>query len=239
MKTLPVMLLCCAPLALVAGQPRAARQDAAVKAIVDKARAALGGEEKLSKIRAATWKGKGNVRFMGQLFGYSGSWSMQGASQSLLALDIAIDKNNIPYARVISGENVWVKIGQGIQKLKKEDMDELRREAYWRWVTTLVPLGDKGFKLEPLGELTVNDVPTVGLKVHRKGEPTIDLYFEKATGVLVKSAHPVREGGKEVIQESVWSAFEMQDGLRRPTRVSLTRDGNMYAEGELSDFRLF
>lgn len=238
MKTLRNAAICCLALALTATVGRAASQDAAVKAIVDKAREALGGEDKLSKHHAATWKGKGTVRFMGQPLGYAGAWQTQAADQSHVSLDITIEKNTVPYAKGVGGDKVWVKIGQGIQKLSKADVEELREEAYVRWLTTMLPLRDKQFKLEPLGELRVGDVDTVGLKVLIKGHRPVDLYFEKATGVLVKCVHPVRENERELIQETIWSVFEMQDGLRRPTRVVTTRDGNPYIDGELSDFRL-
>jgi hypothetical protein len=224
-------LLLAAPVGGVASQD-------AVKAVVDKARAALGGEDRLAKHRAATWKGKGTVRFMGQPLGYAGAWQTQAADQSHVGLDITIEKNTVPYAKVVGGDKVWVKIGQGIQKLSKAEVEELREEAYVRWLTTMLPLRDREIKLEPLGELRVGDLDTVGLKVQRKGRRPVDLYFDKTTGVLVKCTHMVREGERELIQDTVWSAFEMQDGLRRPTRVVTTRDGNPYIDGELSEFRL-
>jgi hypothetical protein len=55
--------LAAALLAVMIGQARADDKDA--KAILDKAIAALGGEEKLGKAQAFSWKSKGTIVFNG------------------------------------------------------------------------------------------------------------------------------------------------------------------------------
>ena len=47
------------------GSATRAADDKEAKAILDKAIKALGGEEKLSKVKAATWKGKGTNQIDG------------------------------------------------------------------------------------------------------------------------------------------------------------------------------
>jgi hypothetical protein len=225
-----------ATLLVAPGAPAGGGAD--VKAVLELARKALGGEERLTKVRAATWKGKGKVRFMGATFGYSGDWFTPAPDKSRVALELRLNDNPINYAKVVGPGGAWVKINDSFLKQSKEELEELREEAYARWVMTLLPLTEKGFKLEPLGEVRVGDQPAVGLKVTHKGHRPIDLYFDKATGVLVRSLHTVREGDRERSQETVWSEFQKQDGLLRPTRVVMKRDGEPYAEGEMSDFRL-
>ncbi|HYT92582.1 MAG TPA: hypothetical protein VEL76_27955 [Gemmataceae bacterium] len=236
MRTARYALLLAGALAFSALAARAGN-DADVKPIVDKALQALGGE-KLAKAQAATWKGQGKVRFMGTQFGYSGDWATQGPEQSRVALRLTLNNNSIDYLKAVNATGAGVKINQTPFMTTKQDKDEMREEAYWRWVVSLLPLRDKQFKLEPLGELEVGTYKTVGLKVSRKGRRTIDLYFDKGTGVLVKSIHPVVDNTKEVLQETLWSELKMQNGLLRPTQMVMTRDGQPYAEGELSDFQL-
>ncbi len=209
-----------------------------VKPVVDLALKALGSEERLAKVQGATWKGKGTVRFMGQPFDYSGDWFTRSADQSRLALQLKLKDATFTYAKVINKEGAWVKINDGFLKQSKEELQELREEAYVRWVATILPLRRKEFKLEPLGEVRVGEQQTVGLKVSHKDHRPIDLFFDKTTGVLVRSLHTVRDSGKELTQETLWSEFRKQDELLRPTRVVMKRDGEPYAEGELSDFRL-
>ncbi|MCI0456836.1 MAG: hypothetical protein L0Z62_07655 [Gemmataceae bacterium] len=209
-----------------------------VKPVVDLALKALGGEERLARAQGATWKGKGTVRFMGQPFDYSGDWFTRSADLSRVALQLKLKDATFTYAKVVNKEGAWVKINDGFLKQSKQELEELREEAYVRWVVSMLPLRQKEFKLEPLGEVRVGDQQTVGLKVSHKDHRPIDLFFDKATGVLVRSLHTVRDTGKELTQETLWSEFRKQDELLRPTRVVMKRDGEPYAEGELSDFRL-
>jgi hypothetical protein len=234
-KARPVLLL--AGLLAYSAMRASAGGAADVKPIVDKALQALGGEQ-FAKAHAATWKGQGKVRFMGQPFGYSGDWATQGPEQSRLTLRLTLNNNTIDYVKVVNAGGAGVKINQTPFMTTRQDKEEMRAEAYWRWVVSLLPLRDKQFKLEPLGELEVGAYKTVGLKVSRKGRRPIDLYFDKETGVLVKSIHAVMDNGKEVTQETLWSELKMQNGLLRPTQIVMTRDGQPYAEGELSDFQL-
>ncbi|TMQ33295.1 MAG: hypothetical protein E6K70_13850, partial [Planctomycetota bacterium] len=48
------------------------------QAILDKAIKALGGEEKLSKVKAASWKGKGTINFGGNEMEFTSQTTAQG-----------------------------------------------------------------------------------------------------------------------------------------------------------------
>ncbi len=220
----------------LAGAARAA--DDEIKTIVDKARKVLGGDEQLAKVKAATWKGKGTVHFMGQPFIHTGQWFMQGPELSAVNLEITADCNRIKFVSVVNGENAWTKIGEGVQKLTKEQINELREEAYARWLTYLLPLKDKDFKLQALGELKSGEQTLVGVKVSHPKHRDVDLFFDKETGLLIKTETRVIVNGKEMPQETAYSEFEVQNGLKRPAKITIKRDGGSHVAAELSDFKL-
>jgi len=55
------------------------------------------------------------------------------------------------------------------------------------WVAMLAPLKDKAYTLAPIGEVKVEDRPALGLRVSRKGNRDINLYFDKKTYLRVKT----------------------------------------------------
>src|SRR5688572_12813643 len=76
-------------LALAAGLGSTARAPAAPEAtaVLDKAIQALGGEEKLGKVKATSWTTKGSVTFMGSEFQVSTQSTVQGLDHARLEFE--------------------------------------------------------------------------------------------------------------------------------------------------------
>jgi hypothetical protein len=71
-------------------------------------------------------------------------------------------------------------------------------------VAGLVPLlREKGFTFRPLGDATVDGRAARGVQVSSRGQPDVSLYFDKASGVLVKYASRLPQAGREVAHEVV------------------------------------
>ena len=74
------------------GSPVRAEATGEANAILDKAIRALGGEEKLSKVKAASWKGKGTISIMGGDNSFTNQFVVQGidrlgSTRSLVVLE--------------------------------------------------------------------------------------------------------------------------------------------------------
>src|SRR5262249_47048090 len=66
-----------------------ADEQADLKVLLDKAIKARGGEEKLAKYKAATWKAKGKFHGLGQPFDFGGEWATQpGMSRSVFEFEL-------------------------------------------------------------------------------------------------------------------------------------------------------
>jgi hypothetical protein len=87
---------------------------------------------------------------------------------------------------------------------------EAKEQAHAGWVATLAPLKDaKRFTLATLGEIKVEDKPALGVKVSRQGPRDVDLYFDKRSGLLVRTEWPASRTtspGQEVTEESSWAS---------------------------------
>jgi hypothetical protein len=94
---------------------------------------------------------------------------------------------------------------------------------------------EKGFKLEPLGEVEVKDRPAVGIRVLSKGHRDINLYFDKKTHQVVKTERRViDDNGMEVSQENFLTPGK-GPGLEG-TRLTIHRDGKLFIEAEVTTF---
>src|SRR5262249_51138631 len=118
---------------------------------------------------------------------------------------------------------------------------EAQEELYAQSVETLVPLRDKAFTLAPVGEVKVGDQPAIGVRVSRKDHRDISLFFDKDKGLLLKSERIVKDemaGGKEVLQESVYSNYKYTDAGLAAMKITIKRDGKPYVDSETKEVKL-
>lgn len=229
-----IILCIAATVALLAGTNRCrADEQTELRAIIDKAITAAGGEGKLAKFKAQTWKGKGTYYGMGDGQPYTANYAVQWPGRFRFEVEGA-------FTIVLAGDKGWVKTANGTVDLPAEQVAAQKEEHYAGWVATLLPLKDKAFQLSPIGELKVGDRNTVGVRVSRKDRPDVNLYFDKEKGLLAKIEHPVKSrelGGKEVTQEVFHSDYREIEGAKIAMKIVLKRDGKLFVEGENSDVK--
>src|SRR5262249_52933043 len=106
----------------------------------------------------------------------------------------------------------------------------------------LVPLSDKAFKFAPLGDVQVDDKPAVGVRVSKEGQRDVNLYFDKASNLVVKTEHQVKDvkggGNKEMSQESFLSEYKNFQEAKFPPKVVIKREGKLYVEATMSELQL-
>lgn len=232
----------CAVLAvgLVLAGATAGRADdaAAARAIVDKALKAHGGADALAKVPAITVKFKGTFHGMGAAIPLAGEIVSFGPEKQKIDAEVDVGGQKFRVVNVLNGDKGWARMGDATTEMDKDMLEEAKEQAYAGWLTTLIPLKDKKFTLATTGEVQVGGRPAVGVKVSSKGRRDVDLYFDKETGVLVRSEGRVKdEGGKEVTEESLFEEYKEIQGVKQPTKLTVNRDGKLYLEGELSDYQ--
>jgi hypothetical protein len=84
----------------------------------------------------------------------------------------------------------------------------------------------------------VRDKEVVGVAVKSKGFKDVKLFFDKQTGLLVKTA---RQGlspeGKEVGAELIYLEHKKFDGILRPSKAELYMDGKLTTTTELVELK--
>lgn len=226
-------------LALTAAAARA-DDKADTRAVIDKAIQARGGEEKLAKVKAVHFKGKGKFYGMGDGIDYTGDWTIQPPDKVRFQFDFEVNGMRVAFVIVFDGKKGWMKINENTMDMDEDAVTEIKEDVYAGRVESLVPLiKDKGFELSPLGEVKIGDHQAVGVRIAHKGHRDINLYFDKKTGLPVKSERMIKDhmmGGKERTQETLHSDYKDVGGVQHGMKVLIKRDGEKFVESELTDF---
>jgi hypothetical protein len=208
------LLLSWLALAVGVGGAAGARAQDEPRAIVARAIAAQGGEERLvvGAVRAVKIKGVlcypvQGPAFTGELFS-----SPSGRVKSALHLEVGTTR--ISVTQLLDGKGGWRSLDGRVEDLKGPTLADLQRSAHVERLLTLVPLlRDPALTLASLGESAVDGRPALGVKVTGVDRPEVSLYFDRASHLLVKYAYreedPVSKN--EVLSETVLGDYREPD----------------------------
>lgn len=231
-------LVLAAVVVLSAASAVRADEQADLKALVDKAIKAAGGEEKLKKFGGMTLKGRGTVFADNQEIQFSVDGAAQGLDRFRLDMEATVAGNAIKVLAVFQVDKVWAKVNERVEQAPEEVGVWMKCETYaLRLAQTLLPLKDTACKLTPMGEVAVGGRPAVGVKAAAKDRPEVNLFFDKETGLLVRMDLQVKDmpGMPEVTHEFLFSEPKELSGLKHFSKMVLNRDGKKLMEVELTE----
>ncbi|HZZ73886.1 MAG TPA: hypothetical protein VFE24_16660 [Pirellulales bacterium] len=204
-----------------------------VSTILDKALAARGGA-KAPVLKAATWKEEGTYYGMGDAgLPYTATCAMQMPDK------LRMEVSGV-FTMVVDGDKGWQSAGDARAELSKEQLAAQQNLLYSVKVTAIHVLKmDKGFKIEKIDDLKVNDRPAYGLKVTLDKHPDIKLYFDKETFLVVQNEMRTysAEQSKEVEQQELYSDYKDVDGRKQAGTITILHDGKKYVEFKITDFK--
>jgi hypothetical protein len=206
--------------------------DESARSLVDKAIQAAGGAKNLAKHKAFTFSEKGTYYGMGDGLPFEGKYAVQRPKQFRMVIKDV-------FTIVLNGDKGWVKSPNDTKEMNEDELQQQQIEARAGWITTLLPLKDKAFNLKKLEDVEVDGKAAAGVLVSRKGYPDVKIYFDKKSGLVVKSAHQAKsseENFKEVNQETYLSDYREVAGAQVAHKIVIKRDGKNYVEGEISGY---
>jgi hypothetical protein len=218
---------------------RADEKDA--KAIVDKGIKALGGEEKLTKAGIYSLKSKGTISFGGNESEFTSHATHQGVDRCRSEFEGKFGDNDVKGVTVVSGDKGWRKFNENDSELDGDALvNEKHRINMQTIPTVLVPLKEKGFKIDSAAEEKVGDKPAAGIKVTGPEGKEFKLYFDKESGLPVKMVATVAGfgGGEEFTQETTFSDYKDFAGIKKATKISSTRNGEKFVDVEVTEFKV-
>jgi hypothetical protein len=220
------------------GLSRADEKDATP--ILDKAIKALGGEEKLTKIKAYSVKSKGTITFGGNDNDFTAKATHEGLDHYRSEFEGKFGDNDVKGTTVLNGEKGWRKFGDMEMELDGDAVTNEKRTIYLSVVPSLiVHLKGKGFKAEAAGEEKVGDKPAAVVKVTGPDSKDFKLFFDKESGLPVKMvATVVGFDGNEFTQETSYENYKDFDGIKKATKLDAKRDGEKFVSTELTEFKV-
>jgi len=214
--------------------------DKDANAILDKAIKAVGGEEKLKKAEAITWKSKGTISFGGNETEIKGTVTSQGLDRHRREVEGEFGGEPRKFVVVLSGDKGWRKFGDDPMEMDADGLANEKRSVYLEIVaTTLVPLKGNGFKLEAAAEEKVGDKPAAAIKVTGPDKKDFTIYFDKESGLPVKLvAKVIGFQGEEYTQDTTYKDYKDFDGIKKATKVESKRDGEDFIKSEITEFKV-
>ncbi len=214
--------------------------DETAKATLDKAIKALGGEEKLAKVEAFTWKSKGKFIINGSDNNFNSHVTVQGFDQYRSEFEGEFNGNAVKGVTVLKGKKGWRKFGDQLMEMDDDQVANEKRSIYLLIIpTTLVALKDKKFEISTASQEKVGDKPAVSIKVKGPDGKDFTIYFDKESSVPIKLvAKMTGFMGEEFTMETSFANYKDFDGIQKATRIESNRDGEKFLDAELTEFKI-
>ena len=209
-------------------------------AVLDKAIKALGGEEKLKKVGATSWKSKLTFSFNGNTNKVTAQAIVQGLEHYRTEFEGEFGGTPVKGVTVLNGDKGWRRFGDNKSDMDDDAVANEKRQVYLLVIPSqLIPLKGTGFKLEGVAEVKVADKPAAGIKATGPDGKDFTLYFDKASGLPVKLvAKVVGFQGDPFTQETTYTDYKEFDGIKRATKAESKRDGEDFIKSEMTEFKI-
>ena len=212
--------------------------DADARAIVEKAVKAL-GHKPGDRPTAIAWRDNGKFSGGGMSMPYVGDFAYQWPDKYRFAINAEVEGMKLTFTAIANGNKAWESALGMTQEMADEKHAYFMDQVYTLGVTSLLPLlTEKGYALATAGEKDVNGKKAVLVTVSRAKKPTVTLFFDKDSGLLVKSESKVKDefqGWKEVTEETYFSDYKDVGGKKRFGKMKIVRDGKTMIESTLSE----
>jgi hypothetical protein len=215
-------------------------EDENAKATIDKAIKALGGEEKLAKAEAFTWKSKGKFIINGSDNNFNSHITVQGFDQYRSEFEGEFNGNAVKGVTVLNGNKGWRKFGDQLIEMNEDQLANEKRSIYLMVIpTTLVALKDKKVEIGTVGEEKVGDKQAVAIKGKGPDGKEFTIYFDKESGVPIKLVAKMSDPrGGEFTVETSFADYKDFDGIQKATKIESKRDGEKFLEAELTEYKV-
>jgi hypothetical protein len=123
-----------------------------------------------------------------------------------------------------------MKLPTGVNDLPPSQYDAVQNEAYTYWLASLLPVKSRSIQWTMEKESTVDGRGVRVLKATQGNRPTVTLYFDRETFLVLKAAYDGIENLRPTSKEFVFSAHREFDGQRLPGKVQVFQNGKKIEE---------
>ncbi len=211
--------------------------------IIAKAIKAHGGEELITKNKAGQSKTKGKIHLPGVgEVEYTQDVSYMIPDKFKDSMELKIGGKSIAVLTLINGDKMTIEVDGKAIDVPAGAKDSIKEIGHVMQVARLVTLKEKGYELSIIGDDKVDGKKVVGVRVTKKGQKDVSVYFDKETGLLAKLEFRTVDqvSGNEITEERMPSDYaKNKDGLQVPKKVTIKRDGKTFLEAEVLETKYF
>lgn len=113
----------------------------------------------------------------------------------------------------------WYGTAGETKEMSEIEVTDHRGELYLRRVFALFPLKNDEFNLKPIDGIDVEGKPTFGIRVAHKKWPSVNLYFDSESSLLVRSLCRFSQAGIVALRETSFMDFKPVHGIKLPSRI--------------------
>jgi hypothetical protein len=219
---------------ILAADPRLLAQSVDAPALIARAIEAHGGEARLTRFQAGHSKARGTifmktpVRFTQELF-------YQLPSQYKEIKEGFVDGRRFLFTLVFDGDRGWTLDNGRAQEVNDKLLAEIMEETHLLRVRRLTALRGDPHSLSLAPATVVDGLPADGVRVSAKGFRDVTLFFDRASGLLVKmerrTVGPLQ--ALPVTEERIFSEYRTIAGLASPSKTVVNLDGKKFLEVEM------
>jgi hypothetical protein len=211
-------------------------QDDGARDVIERGIRALGGAERIEKYQAGRIKTKGKLEILGGIDSTQDT-AYQLPDKFRQQMEMQIMGNNVTVVTVFDGKKGAVEVNGKKLPVQDNIVDAIKEGVYQMQVGRLLPLRSKEFEVSGLGEAQINGQPALGIRVVKKGHPDVNMFFDKKSGLPVKTEFRTRDvtSGQEYTEERIVTEYQTIDGAPVAKRVEILRDGKRFMDAEVVD----
>jgi hypothetical protein len=227
----------------------AAAADETATAVVKKAIEAHGGADNLNKYKAGKFTMKGDLSVMGLDLEFTGSLAYSMPDKYRMTLTTEVMGQKLDINQTVRGEKIKSTITVGGMTLPNPggdaEAEELKTALAMQVAEQFTPLlDDKQFTIKATDDADVNGKKAAVIVVQpKKAKKEFKMYFDKESGLLLKTFHlgqgPGADGQPtDVDEESLHQDYKKVNGVQVPTKLVVTHDGKKFMTVNVSDYEL-
>lgn len=219
--------------------PSRAEEPADARAIIDRAIRAIGGEARLARIKAVTWKSKGLLQAGATTRQFTSEWAMRGTQHYRKTKHQEEDAQNFTTTLVLKGEVGWFQNRDGrVSMFGERDLVAVREENYLHWLALRLDFTDPALTVSALGKSRADGPEELGIKVTHPAlaDRELEFLFHHESGLLAKVITRIKGRPPE---ERFFSDYKEVDGIVHATKVRWAgRNGTDWATQEEERYEL-
>ena len=219
-----------APAAGASAKPVASNDEG--RALIDKARAFIGGKEKLAAVKATHATSSIVVK------GPQGGDMAIDIDSTTLYPDREHTVMTMPMGEmtmVFTPDASFVVSPMGTNDMRSEQRENMLRQLRLEILPLMMYADEPGRTYTATGSEKIGDVDAKIVEVHADNNNTVKLWIDPSTGRILRKSTNVRgpQGPAEAVTDySEWKTF---GGLQFPTRYTTTRNGEPFGQGAVKN----